>query len=155
MKLYFLRHGEANWEHWEKPDDERPLTKKGRKEMDVIANALLKLPVRPALILTSPLPRAWETANIVAQVLEIDYETSPLLAPGFDGNALRQLLNEHMNQDLMFVGHEPDFSRVIALLTGGIVRMAKAGLARVDLADGANLVGELVWLVPPKVIKEI
>lgn len=155
MKLYFLRHGQANWEGWDKPDDERPLTKKGRKEIEAVARALRKLPVRPNVILTSPLPRAWETANIISGELNIDYETCPLLAPGFDLNALRQLMNEHMDRDILLVGHEPDFSRVIALLTGGKVRMTKAGLARVDIEDGASLTGELVWLIPPKVMKEI
>lgn len=155
VKLFFLRHGEANWQDWTKPDDERPLTKKGRKQVEAIANALQKIQVHPNVILTSPLPRAWETANIVAQELGVEYETTPLLAPGFDLNALRQLLNEHMDRDIMFVGHEPDFSRVIALLTGGNVRMAKAGLARVDIQDGANLTGLLVWLAPPKILKEI
>lgn len=155
MKLYFLRHGQADWEEWNKPDDERPLNKKGRKQVERVANALLELQVRPAVILTSPLPRAWETTSITSTILQIEYETSPLLAPGFDVNALRQLVNEHANGDIMFVGHEPDFSKVIAHLTGGKVRMAKAGIARVDVEDPAALVGELVWLIPPKVLKEI
>ncbi len=155
VKLYFLRHGEANWEGWTKPDDERPLTKKGRKEVEAIAQAMRKLELHPNVILTSPLPRAWETANVVSLALGVEYETTPLLAPGFDLNGLRQLLNEHMDRDILFVGHEPDFSRVIALLTGGTVRMAKAGLARVDLDDGAVLAGQLVWLAPPRILKAI
>lgn len=155
MKLYFLRHGQANWENWTKADEERPLTKKGVKEVHAVANALRKLQVHPNVILTSPLPRAWETANIVSQELQVEYETSPLLSPGFDLNGLRQLLNEHNDRDILFVGHEPDFSRLVAALTGGNVRMSKAGIARVDLEDGANLVGQLIWLVPPKVLKEI
>ena len=155
MKLYFLRHGQANWENWTKADEERPLTKKGIKEVHAVANALRKLEVHPNVILTSPLPRAWETANIVSQELQVEYETSPLLSTGFDLNDLRQLLNEHNDRDILFVGHEPDFSRLVAALTGGNVRMSKAGIARVDLEDGANLVGQLIWLVPPKVLKEI
>lgn len=155
VKLYFLRHGEANWDTWAKPDDERPLTKKGRKEVQAIAKALRKLEFHPNVILTSPLPRAWETANLVASELTIEYETTALLAPGFDLNSLRQLLNEHMDRDILFVGHEPDFSRVIAALTEGSVRMAKAGLARVDIQDGATPAGELVWLAPPKILKAI
>ncbi|MBI4673293.1 MAG: phosphohistidine phosphatase SixA [Chloroflexi bacterium] len=155
MKLYFLRHGLADWEHWEKPDDARPLTKKGRKQVAAVAKALQELKVRPNVILTSPLPRAAETAEIVSAELEIDCVACPQLAPGFDLNALRQLLNEHPGRDVLLVGHEPDFSRVIALLTGGNVRMAKAGLARIDVEDGAGLSGELAWLAPPKVLKAI
>ncbi len=155
MKLYFLRHGQANWEHWEKPDDERPLTKKGRKEVEMVGDALRELKVRPDVILTSPLPRASETARIVSAKLEIEYTTEPQLAPGFDLDAMKQMVAEQSDRDVMFVGHEPDFSRVIAALTGGYVKMAKAGLARVDVENVLDLHGELVWLVPPKVMKEI
>lgn len=155
MKLYFLRHGEANWEHWERPDEERPLTKKGRKEVEQIARALKALKVRPQEILTSPLPRAQDTAQIVAQQLDIECVVSPLLAPGFGLHSLRQLLTDLPDKDLLLVGHEPDFSLALSQVTGGSVRMAKAGLARVDLENVADLRGELVWLVPPKILKEI
>jgi phosphohistidine phosphatase len=155
MKLYFLRHGEANWEHWEKADDERPLTKRGRKEVERVADALKELKVRPQTILTSPLPRAAETAQIIGDELEIECLTTPLLAPGLGLHTLRQLLNDYPERDLLFVGHEPDFSLVLAQLVGGTLRMAKAGIARVDVENAADLRGELVWLIPPKVLKEI
>ena len=111
--------------------------------------------MRPQEILASPLPRAFETAKIVAETLDVELVTSPLLAPGFGLHSLRQLLNDHPDHDLMFVGHEPDFSLALGQLTGGTIRMAKAGLARVDLENAADLRGELVWLIPPKVLKEI
>lgn len=155
MKLYFLRHGQANWEQWDRPDDERPLTKKGRKEVEAVGSALKELKVRPAEIITSPLPRAFETAQIVADKLDTELVTSSLLAPGFGLHSLRQLIADHPDRDLMLVGHEPDFSFAIAQLVGGTVKMAKAGLARVDLDNADELRGELVWLVPPKVLKEI
>ncbi|TAH50839.1 MAG: phosphohistidine phosphatase SixA [Chloroflexota bacterium] len=155
MKLYFLRHGQANWEHWERPDDERPLTKKGYKEVESVASALKELKVRPQNILTSPLPRAFETAQIVSEKLQVELVTTPLLAPGFGLHSLRQLLADHPDRDLLLVGHEPDFSFALAQLTGGTIRMAKAGLARVDIEDAADLRGELVWLIPPKILKEI
>jgi phosphohistidine phosphatase len=155
MKLYFLRHGQANWEQWDRPDDERPLTKKGRKEVEAVGSALKELKVRPEEILTSPLPRAFETAQIVAEKLDTELVTTSLLAPGFGLHSLRQLLNDHPDRDLMLVGHEPDFSLAIAQIGGGTVKMSKAGLARVDIENTAELRGELVWLVPPKVLKEI
>lgn len=155
MKLYFLRHGQANWEHWDKPDDERPLTKKGRREVGTVAEALREIKVRPDVIVTSPLPRASETAQLVAEELEVDCVTAPSLAPGFDLPALKQVLTEHAERDVMLVGHEPDFSHLISLLTGGAVKLSKAGLARIDLENVTELRGELVWLLTPKVMKEI
>ena len=65
MKLCFLRHGEADWPDWNKPDDERPLTERGRKEMKRVARFLERLKLVPDAILTSPLPRASQTAEIV------------------------------------------------------------------------------------------
>src|SRR5437667_401548 len=54
MKLYFLRHGEADWPDWKKSDDERPLTKRGKKEMHEVGAFLVRLKVRPDLILNRP-----------------------------------------------------------------------------------------------------
>lgn len=155
MKLYLLRHGEANWENWTKPDDDRPLTKRGRKEMEAVAGSFKDIKVRPHTILTSPLPRAYETAEIAAEGLEMEFTTVPSLAPGFDAGKLKALLAQYGDRDLMLVGHEPDFSNVIAALTGSNVKLAKAGLARVDLDNPNELHGQLVWLIPPKVMKEI
>ncbi len=52
MELYFLRHGEAEWPDWKKSDDERPLTKRGKKEMHEVGAFLVRLKVRPELVLT-------------------------------------------------------------------------------------------------------
>jgi len=71
MELYFLRHGEADWPDWHKSDDERPLTKRGKKEMHEVAAFLVRLKVRTSLILTSPLPRAAQTAEIAAEHLKL------------------------------------------------------------------------------------
>ena len=82
------------------------------------------------------------------------YDIKKLHEAGSVGQAI-QLLADHPDADLMLVGHEPDFSLALAQLTGGTLRMAKAGLARVDLENTTDLRGELVWLIPPKVLKEI
>lgn len=153
MKIYFLRHGQADWPEWDRPDDERPLTKKGKKEMRKVADTFEAIKVDPAVILTSPLPRAAETAQIVADTLGKHATEEPALGPGFDSQKLSGLVGQYSGQDVLLVGHEPDFSRVIAVLTGARIVLAKAGLARVDLADPNSLQGELVWLIPPKILK--
>lgn len=152
MRLYFVRHGDATWDAWTGPDEERPLTKKGRKQLASVAASLQALNVRPARILTSPLPRAAETAQILADVLAGESAPTPALAPGFGVDTLEGLVQGHGEGDLMLVGHEPDFSEVIGALTGASVRLAKAGVARVDLEQADDLHGRLVWLVPPKVM---
>ena len=153
MKLYFLRHGKADWLEWNKPDDERPLTKEGRREMRQIAAFLRELGVAPSVILTSPLARALQTAEITAKTLRLSVREEPLLRSGFNRTKLGASLRRTKGADLMLVGHEPDFSGVIRELTGGTVALKKGGFARVDLdaADASN--GTLVWLIPPKIAR--
>ncbi|MGC8781140.1 MAG: phosphohistidine phosphatase SixA [Anaerolineae bacterium] len=152
MRIYFLRHGEASWPAWQGPDSERPLTDKGIKEMELVAAGIARLRLE-ATVLTSPLRRAAQTAEILARALGVSVAVEAALAPGFALPQLRALLERHPGRDLLLVGHEPDFSTVIRALTGGNIRMAKAGFACVELAGSGDLAGELQWLVPPKVFK--
>lgn len=148
MKLYFLRHAHADWPDWSGSDDQRPLTKQGRKQSRRMAKLLRKLCVNPALVLSSPLPRAFQTAEIVATRLCVELKEEPALAKGFNLPALRAILTRTHAQDLMVVGHEPDFTAVISQLTGARLKLAKAGLARVDL-ESPESDGTLIWLIPP------
>src|SRR5436305_14909257 len=116
MELYFLRHGEADWPDWKKSDDERPLTKRGKKEMHEIAAFLVRLKVRPNLILTSPLPRAAQTAEIAAEHLEAKCREDRRLAPGLGPAELQDLTRQTSAQSLMIVGHEPVFTKTITAL---------------------------------------
>lgn len=153
MYLYFLRHGEADWPNWKKSDDERLLTKRGKKEMHEVAAFLKRLKARPDLILTSPLPRAAQTAEIAAEHLKVKCCGDKLLAPGFGPSELARLLKKYPEESLMVVGHEPDFTETIsALIGGGSLKLAKAGVALVEL-DRSWRNGRLLWLVPPKLAK--
>ncbi len=150
MRLYFLRHGAADWPDWKKPDDERPLTKAGEKEMHKVGDLLARLGVNPDVILSSPLPRAAQTADIAAEHLKVRVCEEKLLSPGFRVEDLTRLLRKFPEQVLMLVGHEPDFTRVIGGLTGANLKLSKGGLALVDL----NLhKGKLLWLFPPRLAR--
>ena len=150
MELYFLRHGEADWPNWKKPDDERPLTKRGKKEMREIAAFLERAKARPDLIVTSPLPRASQTAEIAAKRLKVKCRKDKLLEPGFSRADLERLLKKYPEDSLMIVGHEPSFTEVISELTGATLKLSKAGVALVELNRSWRK-GRLLWLVPPKV----
>jgi phosphohistidine phosphatase len=149
MELYFLRHGAADWPNWDKPDDERPLTKRGKKEMRDVAKFLARLKVRPTLIVTSPLPRASQTAEIAADYLKAKLRKDELLAPGFGMSELRTALKRHHTKVLVLVGHEPDFTNVISELTGASLKLSKAGVALLDVNPQFEE-GKLLWLFPPK-----
>jgi phosphohistidine phosphatase len=149
MQLYFLRHGEADWPGWTKPDDERPLTDFGKKEVRQLGKFLNRLKVKPDLIVTSPLPRALQTAEVTAEELKTKLRQDEALEPGFGISELSTVLKRHRSKILMLVGHEPDFSSVISALTGGFVKMSKAGVALIDI-DPETEKGRLLWLFPPR-----
>lgn len=149
MRLCFLRHGEADWPNWTKPDDERPLTDFGKKEVRQVAKFLNRLKMKPDLIVASPLPRALQTAQIAAEQLKTKLRQDEALEPGFGMSELRTMLKQHGSKILMLVGHEPDFSSVISALTGASLKLSKAGVALIDIDPEAEE-GKLLWLFPPK-----
>ncbi len=152
MHLYFLRHGEADWPHWDAPDDERPLTKKGKKEIKKLAKFLVRLDVDLDEIMTSPLPRAAQTAEVVAKRFSLTMHEDDRLKPGFDCGNLEKILKDRYDLALMIVGHEPDFTSVISSITGADLKLSKGGVALVDL-DPSSMKGKLLWLFPPKLAK--
>jgi phosphohistidine phosphatase len=152
MQIIFLRHGEADWPDWDKPDDERPLTRRGRKEMKRVAEFLERLEFCPDAILSSPLPRARQTAEIAAKRLGKEVMIEPKLAHGFNSERLRDMIANAGAERFMIVGHEPEFSQVIEKLTGGRVKLSKAGVALLEIDQGCKS-AELRWLFPPKIVK--
>ena len=156
MELYFLRHGIAEDEGPEGTGDAgRRLTKEGAAKMRAEARVLRQLGLRLDTLLSSPLARAHETAQIVAKELGLELRLSDALAPGCDARRLLDLLGEHRAAErVMVVGHEPGFSALIGELTGGSrVQLKKGGLARVDLAAPEPGAATLVWLLPPKLLR--
>jgi phosphohistidine phosphatase len=120
------------------------------------ARGLRRLGVRPDVLLSSPLVRARQTAEIVRQALGLDSRLVDALAPGCDMTRLRDLLGEYRSAErIMVVGHEPDFSGLIGALTGGgRILLKKGGLARVDLETVGDGAGTLVWLLPPLALRK-
>ena len=152
MHLYFLRHGEADWPDWNKPDAERPLTKRGKKEIKKLAKFLTGLDVDLDEILTSPLPRAAQTAEVVAKHYRLDARCDDALEPGFGHSELKKVIENRDDLTLMLVGHEPDFTNLITYLTNARLKLSKGGIALVDL-DPKHMKGRLIWLFPPKFAK--
>jgi len=156
VKLYFLRHGIAvDSADWNGSERDRPLTGEGRDKMALVAKAMAKLGIEPAVILTSPLVRARQTAEIAAEALKCgSLRSDERLANGFDIACVAEMVHEHEDADsLMFVGHEPTMSATVGALVGGAqIALKKGGLALVEIPDPSSLSGELLWLAPPKVL---
>jgi len=156
MQLYFLRHGQSvGRSAWKGPDGERPLTEEGRGALAHEAATLLRLGLKPDVIVSSPLVRARETAEIVAGGLGAGDRVvvDDRVAEWFGVRRLRKVLREHGDiKRIMLVGHEPDFSTIIGKLTGGRVVCTKGSLARVDVDAADAGTGELVWLLQAEVL---
>jgi phosphohistidine phosphatase len=157
MIVYFLRHGLAgDRTEWTGNDALRPLTERGISQMEQAAEALSILIPDLDVILTSPLVRARQTAQIVAEKLKMEESLveDSRLSPGFNYEDLSQILREQAETAaIILVGHEPDFSQTISdLIGGGRIICKKGGLARVDLTSSDPPQGELIWLIPPKAL---
>jgi len=157
QRLYFMRHGLADRDAFAGSDDYlRPLTDEGKRRIEASAELMARMQLGIDLILTSPLTRAEETATIVARHLGL---TGALfmeqeLGFGFSTAGLDRLLKAFPDaKRLLLVGHEPGFSQVIGKITGGSWVVCKKGsLARVDLRSGDRPGGDLVWLIPPRLL---
>lgn len=153
MQLLFLRHGAAEPKtDW--PDDEqRPLSAEGRLLVADLACSLPRLKTRPDLVLTSPLMRARQTAEIVVECLAAQDRLviDKRLAPGFGMKQLEKVLRDYAeNAVVMLVGHEPDLSELVRDLTGGgRVSIRKGGLAQVEVPDPKVMKGRLIALLVP------
>jgi phosphohistidine phosphatase len=155
MRFYFFRHGIA--EDAQEPDFDdaaRRLTDKGIERIQDAGRALVRLNIKPTRIYTSPRLRACQTAEILAEALNIPVMVQEELNFGFNPSLIEPLIADLGGEDeVMFVAHEPDLSVTIADLTGGgAVDMKKGGIARVDLISRAPLRGTLIWALTPKVL---
>lgn len=156
MELYFLRHGRADRSAWSGSDFDRPLTPEGRERMIRESQRLNKIGLQVDHVLTSPLVRARQTAEVFAEVTgQVErIVVDERLAHDFSMSALKAIVGDHNTAEkLLMVGHEPSFSAVIGELIGGAPVVCKKGcLARVDIPSSSVLKGELVWLLQPKTL---
>jgi phosphohistidine phosphatase len=120
-RIYIVRHAIAEEQSASGRDEDRALTAEGRKKMKRAARGLVALDAVPTRIVSSPLVRARQTAEVLVEAFPgIGIELSDALAPGVDERALTRLLNgRYAGETVALVGHEPDLSELLAYwLTG-------------------------------------
>jgi phosphohistidine phosphatase len=149
-RVHLLRHAHAGDAYeWTGDDRLRPLTAKGRRQTERLGRFLESHGVRPDVIVSSPLVRAQQTAEIMATTLGMTVRTDERLGSGFGKSELWAMLDELGAREPMFVGHDPDLSSLVSyLLDAAGISMRKASLATIDLhtqvSDGD---ASLRWLI--------
>ena len=158
-ELYFIRHGlaEERGESW--PDDmKRPLTDEGMSRMRKAARGLARLGVSVDVVLTSPLVRARQTAEIVAAGLDprpslVNVDS---LAPDGTYAAVIADLEKYVRKSrIALVGHEPMMGELAARLIGSRhpLELKKGAVCRIDVEDLPPAgPGDLRWLLTPKIL---
>ncbi|MBW8895006.1 MAG: phosphohistidine phosphatase SixA [Acidobacteria bacterium] len=162
LELYLIRHGVAAERGEEYPDDsKRPLTSGGISRLRKEAKALEELGVGFDHIITSPLTRTRQTADVFAESLKSkpSVSQSDALAPAGTSAAVIQELAKHMRKGrIALVGHEPNIGELAARLIGARLPLEfkKGGICRIDFeVFPPKGVGQLRWFVTPRMLREI
>ena len=160
MRLLIIRHAIAAERGQGIPDDERPLTERGEQRFREAARGLAAVADRPDVLLTSPLIRALQTAQIAARAWgKVAPKTTGALATG-DFAELAAVLDKCKPEaSVAIVGHEPHVSSLLARLLGGPqaerLEFRKGGAALVDLPGRLEAGGRLMWYLPPKILRKL
>ena len=162
LELYLIRHGIAAERGEEYPDDsKRPLTSGGISRLRKEARALEDLKVGFDHIITSPLVRTRQTADVFAETLKSkpSISTSDALAPAGAPTAVIQELANHMRKGrIAIVGHEPNLGELAARLIGARnpLEFKKGAICRIDFEIfPPKGTGHLRWFVTPRMLREI
>lgn len=155
MILYIMRHAEAVESNETLPEEWRYLTEKGRLAAEQMSSAIAGSGPKPRLILTSPLLRAVQTAEIQAaqacrkKVLIV----SVLLSPGADMDELIACLKEQNDaKRVMVVGHEPQLGVLVTALLGRAddnIALKKGACVALELSPGSKTECSFLWYMTP------
>lgn len=161
-ELYLIRHGlaEERGDAW--PDDsKRPLTDEGISRMRKAARGLARLGVTVDVVLSSPLVRARQTAEIVAASLDprpVLVNVDSLAPDGSYAAIVADLEKQGRRTRIALVGHEPAVGELAARLIGSrhSIEFKKGAVCRIDLDDiPPGGPGDLRWLLTPKILRSL
>jgi phosphohistidine phosphatase len=129
MLVFLVRHAHADQGE---PDELRPLSERGRDEARALATQLAGHDDPPAVVITSPLLRARQTAEQIGQETGAAVRIDERLAPGATAELLRQSVDGE-DGPVAVVGHQPDFSEIAFELTGRDPGFPTGGVAEIEL----------------------
>ena len=156
MQVYLLRHGIAEARRPGRADEKRVLTDKGRERLRAVLEVARNAGVSPSLILTSPYPRAAQSAEMAAEILGCkNVVRTEALLPGSAREAVWEEIRAHREETaILLSGHEPMLGQAASFLLGAawvLAEMKKGALVAIDIDrfDGQPR-GLLHWLLTAK-----
>ena len=164
MRLYLLRHAVAVRRATPGVDDEaRPLSEDGIRKMKKSAAGLKALGLAPDVILTSPLPRATQTVEIIRAAVGALAELLPVeaLAPSGHRDDLYEEIRKHPKaREIMLVGHQPSLGEIAGEIAFGspacTLELRKAGACAIELERlYPTPRGTLLWLLKPSILRAL
>ena len=158
MEIYILRHGEAEPDATGRADRDRELTSGGKRDLKSVLQMARKAGVAPQMILTSPLKRAQETAEIAAEILRVKrvVETRNLLPGASPDLVWKEIGAHHKVEEILLAGHQPHVGRLAALLLEAAVMVDFKKSALMRIATQTSLGpprGVLKWMLTPKIAR--
>ena len=157
--IYLIRHAiaEERGDQWPN-DDLRPLTEEGMSRFSPGARGFFTVAAPPEKVVTSPLVRARQTAELLARAAERPLPLTVMdeLSPGYPpSDVLTQVRKLGDLQRVALVGHEPDLGYLAAHLLDAKRPLAfkKGGIGCIDVTWGRPPRGTLVWFLPPKILR--
>jgi phosphohistidine phosphatase len=143
------------------PDDQRPLSSEGRKKMRLVSEALRDLLPSPDLLVSSPLVRARQTAQVLAAAVDLQIVECPALAPsGEPAQVFHFLAGRRGARTVIAVGHEPGLSQLAGFaLTGraqALFSLKKGAACLLDVAPAwRGGAATLVWMLTPAQLRAL
>ena len=164
MQVILVRHGTA--EDFEigssRPDSDRQLTQEGHNQIKQVAEGLHRIIESVDVIASSPYIRAVQTAEILSEEFGKEGpQAVDALKSGTSPEAMTEwLATQDPEAIVLLVGHEPDFSILLAYLTsndcGSYAKFSKAGVCLVDCPSTPTMSkGKLIWLVTPSILSDL
>ncbi len=160
--IYLVRHAIAPDAAAGEPDEERPLTPEGARKMARVALGLKQQDIAVDVLLCSPLRRARETAEILAEVFggDLQVQVCDALSPGRSAATAARAIARHRSAAGVFaVGHQPGIAQLAShLLTGSAdalwLPFKKGGVAAIQLAEPGET-ASLLWFSTPAQLRAI
>lgn len=159
MKVYIVRHGKAENESPSLRDSDRILTARGVEQARFLGAQIVRNPLKPSLVLASPVTRALETARIIHSAVNCRFDTDDRLRVDEPVSSAVDLLTNVAFpasgtpvECLVLVGHNPQVSELCEVLVNGIgaarflFRTGEAMLLelnRVNLIGSGKLIAQL------------